>query len=943
MPPSDGPSLTQIDEILCLALELEGEERDAFLDQACADQPTLRAHVDTLLGADSRILHLIDRPVLGSGIAGPFEVEEPAPGLRVGDYELRSRLGRGGSASVFLAERVEGVGPLKVAIKILHAFGGPGLGGDGFARHFAREWRMLGRLRHPNIAQLLEGGMTQDGRPYLVLELVEGQPIDRWCRERELSLRQRLELFGVVCGAVSFAHRSLIVHRDLKPGNILVTDEGIVKLLDFGVAKLLDTASEDGVPQTETAHRMMTPAYASPEQLSFRPTTIASDVYSLGVVLFELLTGTRPFRAPKSSELVRAVLEDPVPAAHRAAPDDADESRFSHQLNGDLDAILRKALAKGPDDRYATPEHLADDLRRHLDNLPVLARSAGWGYRTARLLRRRWRESLLIVGLLATLGVRDFHRRQLLDEQARMVKVRDFFMEVLLETDPMAQGQDRDRTVREALEFALEEQLEPFSDDPNLRADILLSGAQIFVSLSDLERGRELLHTAADIVEPKSESSRALEGKIFAELGAVDRTEHPQRAADHFRRALDIFAEADPGPRPRIEALTGLGLALSQLDDPDGASRSFAQAVEASATASLEMQHRAHAEYAQHLLRYGEPSRAQEYIEHALGLVERAPPTRQWRVAEGLDLNTLCNVKLDLGDPHAAEDYCRRAVELLRQQLGAHTQVISALNNLALVHETLGDPELAEATFVELLALADQALDIGDLDRLIFQMNLAGLRGRLGKLQLAEAALDQTCPDLQQMMGEGNFVPVVCFSTMASIWLAQGDLDGARRLARRNLTFLEDSPPTRQLSQHHLLYDSSILADRDDWRRDAIQAVRTFADGQETPSTVGLIESLDLLVDGEPQAAQDALQRALKELQDDELRQFTGCLLGALDPSADPPCALDSLIPYRRWIVHGVRAGHAAGVGDTSALERHLGAQAALFPNHPTIQPRPLP
>ena len=386
------------------ALDLPPEQRAAFLDSACGDDRDLRQEVESLL----RFLddaHTDDLfPPLIRDARAPLVLGE-----QIGPYRVIQEIGSGGMGVVFLAER-EDVGK-RVALKLVRE---GGLASGDRVRRFLLERRVLARLEHPNIARLLDAGVTELRVPYLVMEYVEGTPIDRYCDDHTLPVSERLDLFRTVCQAVHYAHQSLVVHRDLKPSNILVTTDGQVKLLDFGIAKLLADHSSPGLTEPRTGLLMLTPEYASPEQVRGEPVTTASDVYSLGIVLYQLLTGTRPYslgsRTPAEVERVVSETAPDRPSAAIVGGDVAASrgttaERLQRRLQGDLDTIVLKALSKEPGRRYLSAAQLSDDLRRHLDRLPVLARKDTAAYRTGKFLRRHWigvgAAALVLISLLA--------------------------------------------------------------------------------------------------------------------------------------------------------------------------------------------------------------------------------------------------------------------------------------------------------------------------------------------------------------------------------------------------------------------------------------------------------------------------------------------------------------------------------------------------------------
>jgi eukaryotic-like serine/threonine-protein kinase len=395
----------EVKEKLQTVLEMTMSERAAYLEELEAADPEMRREVESLLEShDQAGDTFMNAPAID--IAEPDARLSTMIGRRVGAYRIVEWIGAGGMGEVYRAARADEQFEKQVALKLVR--GGPD--SASVIGHFRKERQILAQLDHPNIARLLDGGTTEDGVPYFVMELIEGQPIDEYCAARGLSIAERLGLFRKVCSAVQYAHQLLIIHRDIKPGNILVTAEGTPKLLDFGIAKIL---TEDGegkaADATMTAFAALTPGYASPEQVMGNPITTATDVYSLGVVLYELLTGRRPYRinsrAPQ--EIARAVCEaeperpsvavtrmergeagETAPAAAKIAATDSSAGKLRKRLKGDLDNIVLMALRKEPMRRYASVEQFSQDIERHLEHLPVIARNATLAYRTGKFLAR---------------------------------------------------------------------------------------------------------------------------------------------------------------------------------------------------------------------------------------------------------------------------------------------------------------------------------------------------------------------------------------------------------------------------------------------------------------------------------------------------------------------------------------------------------------------------
>jgi serine/threonine protein kinase/tetratricopeptide (TPR) repeat protein len=436
----------EIKDKLDAVLKLAPEQRPAYLDQVSTADPELRRELESLIAsheqAGTDFLN-VPPPQAAADPSAPNNLNpdhrEPMIGRRLGTYEIVEQIGAGGMGEVYRAIRADDQYRKQVAIKLVRA----GQNSDFVIRRFKNERQILASLDHPNIARLLDGGTTEEGVPYFVMELIEGQPITEYCDSRNLPIVERLKLFTSVCSAVQYAHQRLIVHRDIKPSNILVTHEGMPKLLDFGIAKIVDTDSGTG-PATLTIFRALTPGYASPEQVKGEPITTVSDVYALGVVLYELLTGQHPYSAPGSTphQIARAVCEvdpekpstvvrrtegSPSPGGRTTVRSgttvplgESSADRLSKRLSGDLDNIVLMALRKEPERRYASVDKFAEDLRRHLANLPVFARKDTAGYRISKFVARHKAGVaataaaiiILIVGIVATLREAQIAREQ---------------------------------------------------------------------------------------------------------------------------------------------------------------------------------------------------------------------------------------------------------------------------------------------------------------------------------------------------------------------------------------------------------------------------------------------------------------------------------------------------------------------------------------------------
>ncbi len=579
-------------------MALEGRARQRFVEAHCAQDSELREALETLLGQEDETLvaPLIER----------FGEARRGGGLEdttIGAYHLLRRIGAGGMGSVYLAERADGTFERRVALKVVKR----GMDSESVLRRFEQERQILARLNHPNIAGLLDGGMTGDGRPYFVMEYVDGVPITRYCDQHRLNVAQRLHVFQDVCQAVHHAHQSLIIHRDLKPSNILVTPDGTVKLLDFGIAKVLDDTESPDL--TSTGMQVLTPAYAAPEQLRGEALTTAVDIYALGVVLYELLTGARPFEARlKPAELREMILtsepEKPSTVVAQAPADDDGRpdtqtieqrverrsmtlQRLRQALSGDLDTICLMALRKAPESRYRSSEQMAEDLQRHLEGQPVRARPDSLTYRLKKFTRRhRAGIGLTVLVIAAIASLVTYYTRQLaherdaaLAEQARTAQVVDFVIGLFTVSDP-AESRGADITARELLEAGARDIETGLTDQPDLQATMRQVLGGVFYELNEAERAEELLEPALETQRelPGAELDAATTELMLARI-AQDRGDY-EEAGEIMRRALALRRAQLEAPHVLIiEAISDLAFLEETLVNLEAAGELHAEAL----------------------------------------------------------------------------------------------------------------------------------------------------------------------------------------------------------------------------------------------------------------------------------------------------------------------------------------------------------------------------
>ena len=538
----------RISAILDEALELSGADRRAYLDRACGDDSALRAEVEALLRFGEGSAGFLDEPVADHAAvvaslesAGTSELVTDGPGVgsRIGPYRLVREAGRGGMGAVFEAERADEQFRQRVALKIVRR----GLHADSiFVRRFLDERQILADLEHPNIARLLDGGVTGDGDPWFAMEFVEGMPIDRYCTTRGLSIEARLDLFCTVCDAVQYAHRRLIVHRDLKPSNILVTEDGSVKLLDFGIAHLLGADSSTG-DDVEAETRMLTPQYASPEQVRGDTLTTASDVYSLGAILYEMLSGRRPYEVARGT--VTGIARQ-LGAEEVLPPSSGTDARVRRRLAGDLDAIVLRAMQKDPERRYPTADGLAADIRRHRSRHPVSARGDSPGYR-ARLFVRRNRVGVaagVLVGLALLGGMAGtaWQARAASLEAAKAREVTNFVTGLFNVSNPN-ESRGREITARELLETGARHVDSALVGQPELHVELLGVLGSIHRALGLYARADTILQHAVDRARATYGAQHPEFARRLTALGAVKRLEGDFKSADSILQSALVIQE----------------------------------------------------------------------------------------------------------------------------------------------------------------------------------------------------------------------------------------------------------------------------------------------------------------------------------------------------------------------------------------------------------------
>jgi serine/threonine protein kinase/tetratricopeptide (TPR) repeat protein len=805
----------QVREVLETALDVASKERAAFLSGACMDDFELRREVEELLAAYEE--DFLEHTPLDGINRQPGE-EPSLEGHFIGPYKIIREIGQGGMGAVFLAMRADDQYKKRVAIKLVKR----GMDTDYVLSRFRHERQILASLDHPNIARFLDGGATEDGLPYFVMEYIEGQPIDKYCDENKLTTVERLKLFQTVCSAVHYAHQNLIVHRDLKPGNIIVTAEGTPKLMDFGIAKLLNPNlyAQTLVP-TALSQRLLTPDYASPEQVKGKGITTASDVYSLGVLLYELLTGHHPyqFKSYTPQEIERVICEEqpekPSTAINRvetvATPEgktgviltpelvsrtrEGQPDKLKKKLAGDLDNIVLMAMRKEPLRRYLSVEQFSQDIRRYLEGMPVLARKDTFAYRSAKFVRRnRVAVTVSIILLLSmvafiTAVIRQSARAE--RERDRAEQVTTFLVKMIEEASPDVR-KGRVVTIQEVLDKGAKKIIDELHDQPEVKARLMETMGGTYGSLGLFDRATPLL-----------EESLKIRKQTFGD-------EHLEVA-----KGMDSLAEAYQSQ--------------------------------------------------------GEYKEAEKLFRESLAIRRQRSGKDTLDVA--FSLNNLAYLLKTAGNYKEAEPLYRESVELRRQLSSIDPEGVGwGLNNFSQLLRAEGNDEAAEPLLREALELFLQLKGEDYSGTAIVKNNLAGLLRDKGDYETAEQLSRDAVAYYRKIYDAGHPSLAYPSNTLALTLCAKGDYENAETGLRESLairrTALGENHPLYATNLYYLalvLHEKGNSVEAEKLYRQALQIRRQTLQGQHPDLAPALIALAKLLIErGEVQEAESLLREGIQ-------------------------------------------------------------------------------
>jgi len=774
----DSQRWRQIQGLFEEALEIPSAGRETFLKDRCGDDESLIQEVLSLLAADGGQHSLLDNQVSDMvSLSKPKELL----GSTIGPYKIVETIASGGMGTVYLAERADGQFDRKVAVKLVRH----GMDSEVIQRRFVAERQILAGLEHPNISRLIDGGLTDDGLPWFCMEYVDGNPIDRHCDMRQLSIEERLRLFLTVCRTVEHAQQNLVVHRDLKPSNILVSADGTVKLLDFGIAKLLGEKSAMPPPDlTHTGMRVMTPGYASPEQVRGDRINTSSDVYSLGVVLYNLLSGSPPYHIEQSSpsEIERVIChtEPRKPSAAITTPEGAEDAqstaerrstqpaRLRRVLSGDLDNITLMALRKEPERRYQTAGQLADDISRYLEGLPVRARKSSLGYRSRKFVSRHRAAVFSAVAIFAVVAVLiGFYTDRLAHERDRArieadkaAEVAGFLSSLFTVADP---NESRGETVtaRELLDRGARRIDEELANTPETQAAMMSLMGRVYNRLGMWVKAESLLVKSLDVTvathgwdSPETADVLYHTAVLVHDLGKFDQAE------DMYRNSLAINERIDRGVHFAVaNSLNGLAdvlkMRLHYRESRDLLEQALAMRIELYGEIHADVAHSMN-HLGSAMMKLGESEEAEKVLRR--GLEIRRQVYDSYHIEVVASLGKLGSLMMLQGKHAEAEELYLEALTIITQLMGEnHHYTGGIINGLARTYLDAGQYKLADSLFRKSRVIMGSTLPENHLSHTYPLWGIGRVLTSAGRAEEAEPMLQKALQLYETILGSDHW------------------------------------------------------------------------------------------------------------------------------------------------------------------------------------------
>jgi serine/threonine protein kinase len=838
----------RVKDLFSQACDRTHEQRAAFLADACGGDEELRIEVSSLLESYRETGGVLDAPAAAAFAEARARVD-PLVGREIGSYKIIRQIGRGGMGSVYLAERSDDQFRRRVAVKAMN----PELVDAETLRRFHNERQTLAALDHPNIIKLLDGGTTEDGAPYLVMDYVEGLTIDEYCDSHKSSTTERLQLFRTVCAAVTYAHQNLVVHRDLKPSNILIAPDGSPKLLDFGIAKLLKAEYSNTIAVTRTDVRPMTPEYASPEQVLGHPITTASDIYSLGVLLYRLLTGVHPYRLKTQSalELERAICQtDPekpsTSVLHAAEAGMAFEGRgekLARRLKGDLDMIVLMAMRKEPQRRYPSAEHLSEDIRRHLEGLPVMAARDSWRYRTSKFVARNKAAVAATVAIAAALISSTLYARSQQEiAEKRFQDLRRFANFTVNDLDDAMRSEAitpvRQKLVRKAMEY-LDGLAREARNDASIQRDLIrgyiktgdIQGNLYQSNLGESGAAEQSYRKALAIAETlvRSDADDVERASVNLKLADMLMTANGKEALKEYGKTRQIYEELRAKHPSNPDYLKGLvrvwdrigSTQQLRMGDDEGALRSYRQTLQLVQELSVnDPKGREKVAFARQRVAYigartGDTARAEDTIRESIRIYESSAnpdsPREQRNIATAYE--NLADVQKWTGKlPEALESVrasLKRSESLLAKdrqnqqfQIDVHQALVREIDILARIgnaQEARVETEKALRFLKPLVEREDASIQqVEDYCELLETTPFKDLQNNAAAFRYARKALAMTHESDPKM-----------WDLLARAYAGNSDFAKALEMEQKAIGLLPPANPSRDASELRRMLESN--------------------------------------------------------------------------------------------------------------------------------------
>ncbi len=795
-----------IEGIIDEALELEEEAQELFIKKSCSHNPDLliealdyysfikKAEDCNFLNPD---FNLESDLISGPEYSADKQIRENVIGITIGPYKITEPIGEGGMGSVYLAERIDGEFDQKVAIKFLRG----GFFSSYLRKRFINEKRILARLNHPNITRLLDGGITDDGTPYLTMEYVDGLPVDEYCKKKKLDVTARLKLFLQICKAVQFAHTKLVIHRDLKPQNILVTKEGQIKIMDFGIAKFLNPDAEKMLPlKTREGQFVASFKFAAPEQIRSEDPSIATDVYGLGALLYLLVTGEHPLQFDDHSiSEIKSIIQNKAPVR----PGRIEKNEIG-PISRDLEAIILKTLNKEPEQRYSSVELMRDDIERYLNGLPVNARHSTFVYRSLKFIQRN--RIALTVTFLLVLGIFSlltYHNNQLAKERdiahqeaEKAEQISSFFVNLFEMADPEI-NQGEAPTAAEMLDQGIA-RIDGLSGQPELQIELLQTAGNIYLTIMELERAEQILTRSYELARNTFDNENEVILHHLALFGTLQRLQgNFEEARSYNLRALDIQKNIFDESHPDIACIySNLGLIEREQNNYTEAEEYYSKAI--SQHNYFEEDHHCFATVYNNMgtlkRHIGEYESSEAYYLKALEMRRNVLDYNHPHTAN--TLNNLSILKQNTGQYDSALQFLHEALQINKTILGNnHPAVAANLNSLGNLYWYRDDHEQASIHISDALDILKTHYDHNNTDIAISKLNLGLNLLELNQLDEAERLIKESVSIFRNQLGDRHLHYAHALYNLASVLQKKDDHNQAFSALEKCLDIRKEKLP----------------------------------------------------------------------------------------------------------------------------------------------------